>query len=131
MRQRKLIEEAKRAFLDITEVMWREKTFNPFGYKKMPGYYNLPDYQRQRLRNLYSWRYHKAQEIDRAPFLILDDRLLMTLAQAEIDLTDQTTNPPEDALRRFLPVCKRTAPDSSGTAPTLSGLTGSLIPSPP
>jgi ribonuclease D len=93
LRQRKLSEEAKRAFLDISEVMWREKTFNPFGYKKMPGYYNLPDYQRQRLRNLYSWRYHKAQEIDRAPFLILDDRLLMTLAQAEIDLTDQTAIP--------------------------------------
>lgn len=86
-------EVAERAFLDITEVMWHEKIFNPFGYKKMPGYYNLPDYQKQRLRNLYNWRYHKAQEIDRAPFLILDDRLLMTLAQAEIDLTDQTTMP--------------------------------------
>lgn len=93
LRERKLIAEAERAFQDIAAVMWREKSFNPFGYKKFPGYYNLLDYQKLRLRNLYSWRYHKAQEIDRAPFLILDDRLMMSLAQAEIDLTDQTPIP--------------------------------------
>ncbi len=87
---RNLTAEAERAFQDIAEVTWREKSFNSFGYKKLPGYYSLPDHQKLRLRNLYSWRYQKAQEIDRAPFLILDDRLMMTLAQAEIDLTESS-----------------------------------------
>jgi len=90
LQERNLTAEADRAFQDIAEVTWREKSFNPFGYKKMPGYYNLLDYQKLRLRNLYSWRYQKAQEIDRAPFLILDDRLMMILAQAEIDLTESS-----------------------------------------
>jgi len=86
--QKGLTETARKAFLDITEVTWHEKTFNPFAYKKLPGFYSLPDHQKQRLKNLYSWRYHKAQEIDRAPFLIMDDRLLMSLARLEVDLAE-------------------------------------------
>jgi len=79
-------ETAAKAFRGIAEATWREKSFNPFGYKKMPGYQGLQDQQKQRLRNLYAWRYRKAQETDRAPFLILDDRGLMSLARAEIGL---------------------------------------------
>jgi ribonuclease D len=86
--ERNLLGTAERAFQEIAEVMWHEKRLNPTGYKKLPGYHNLPEHEKHRLRNLYNWRYHKAQEIDLAPFLLLNDRLLMALARAEIDLTD-------------------------------------------
>ncbi|MBN1546562.1 MAG: ribonuclease D [Syntrophaceae bacterium] len=88
LHQKGLGEIAEKAFQEIAEVTWREKIFNPIGYKRLPGYANLVDYQKQRLRNLYRWRYEKAREIDRAPFLVLDDRLMMILAQAEIDLME-------------------------------------------
>ena len=101
LNEKGLSETARKAFLGITEVTWREKTFNPFGYKKLPGYYNLPDHQKLRLKNLYRWRFHKAQEIDRAPFLILDDRLMMTLAQAEIDLTESNAIPDKSQCGAF------------------------------
>ncbi len=90
LNQKGLSETARKAFLDITKVTWHEKTFNPFGYKKLPGYHSLPDHQKQRLKNLYSWRYHKAREIDRAPFLIMDDRLLMSLVRMDLDPAEST-----------------------------------------
>ena len=78
------------------------------------------DHQKQRLRNLYRWRYQKAQEIDRAPFLILDDRLMMTLAQAEIDPTDSGTVPDKSQCGAFCRYVNELIPIPAGPAAGLN-----------
>ena len=75
--------EAQRIFAGMTEVVWREKTLDTLAHRKAPGYGQLTAEQKDRLRRLFRWRFEKGQTLDRAPFMILNDRQLVDLAKLE------------------------------------------------
>ncbi|MDR2861153.1 MAG: ribonuclease D [Syntrophobacterales bacterium] len=81
--QEKRYDEAQKVFSDMTGVTWREKKFNPFGYKRLAGYADLEEHQKQRLRRLYRWRHDKARSTDRAAFMIVQDELLLDIARLD------------------------------------------------
>jgi ribonuclease D len=85
LRKNQRLEEAEKAFADITQVVWQEKTLDARGYSRIPGYYELaPDKQRV-LKLLYRWRFNKAAESNRAAFMILSDTDLIAVTKAEAD----------------------------------------------
>jgi ribonuclease D len=75
--------EAERMFNEMTEVVWRPKSIDPFGYRKLPGCGQLTPNQKERLRLLYRWRFDKAKETNIACFMILSNQQLVALAGVE------------------------------------------------
>jgi ribonuclease D len=72
--------EAERIFTDMTGVVWRPRDIERSGYRKLPGYGDLTPAQKDRLRLLYNWRFDKAKKTDRACFMILSNRQLVSIA---------------------------------------------------
>jgi ribonuclease D len=83
LREKGLDKEAERLFAGMAEVVWRAKTLDPVAYRRLPGYAELTPEQKERSRRLLRWRFEKGKELDRAPFMILDDRRLAGLAKLE------------------------------------------------
>ena len=75
--------QAARAFEGIAAVRWAEKKFNLRGYRGIPGYDTLPAEKKRRLRDLYRWRFRKAQETNTARFMILSDQDLFDIARTD------------------------------------------------
>ena len=75
-----LQESAREAFARIAETDWREKKFNRWGYAKIKGYNALNQEQKDLLKKLYLWRFHRAKEENRAVFMFLPDKNLLDLA---------------------------------------------------
>ena len=75
--------QAARAFEGIAAVRWAEKKFNLRGYRGIPGYDTLPAEKKRRLRDLYRWRFRKAQETNTARFMILSDQDLFDIAKID------------------------------------------------
>jgi ribonuclease D len=75
--------ESGRIFDEMTGIVWRPKTFNPGGYRSLPGSGELAPDQRKRLRLLYRWRFEKAKETNIACFMILSGQQLVSLAGIE------------------------------------------------
>ena len=75
--------QAERAFEGIAAVRWAEKKFNLRGYRGIPGYDTLPAEKKRRLRDLYRWRFRKAQETNTARFMILSDQDLFDIAKID------------------------------------------------
>jgi len=75
--------QAARAFEGIAAVRWAEKKFNLRGYRGIPGYETLSAEKKRRLRDLYRWRFRKAQETNMARFMILSDQDLFDLARTD------------------------------------------------
>ena len=75
--------QAARAFEGIAAVRWAEKKFNLRGYRGIPGYDSLPGEKKRRLRDLYRWRFRKAQETNTARFMILSDQDLFDIAKTD------------------------------------------------
>ena len=82
-----LYDEAQKIFSDITGVTWREKSFNPLGYRRFAGYTDLEEHQKQCLKRLYRWRHNKARTTDRAIFMIAKDELLLDMARLDPTIT--------------------------------------------
>jgi ribonuclease D len=78
-----LEKEARRQFVGLTAVVWRPKSLDRIGHRRLPGYATLSPGQREKARRLYRWRFEKGQEIDRAPFMILADSQLVALSRLE------------------------------------------------
>lgn len=74
-----LKETALKAFIKIAETNWREKIFNRQGYRKIKGYDLLNREQKDLLKKLYIWRFHRAKEENRAIFMFLPDKNLLDL----------------------------------------------------
>ena len=70
---------AEESFMKIAETDWREKKFNTRGYVKIKGYDSLNPEQRNLLKKLYVWRFHRAKEENRAVFMFLPDKNLLDL----------------------------------------------------
>jgi ribonuclease D len=75
--------QAARAFEGIAAVRWAEKKFNLRGYRGIPGYETLSAEKKRRLRELYRWRFRKAQETNMARFMILSDQDLFDIARTD------------------------------------------------
>jgi ribonuclease D len=75
---------AEKAFEDIADVMWGNKSnFNPRGYKNIKGYPLLSVQEKCCLKDLYQWRFQKAEETNLALFRILSDQTLVDLVRMD------------------------------------------------
>ncbi|MCE5262273.1 MAG: ribonuclease D [Deltaproteobacteria bacterium] len=83
LREKGVEKEAKHLFVGMTAVVWRPKTLDRLGHRRLPGYGHLTSEQRERLRLLYRWRFEKARELNRACFMLLSDPQLVALARLE------------------------------------------------
>lgn len=84
LREGDLREEADRAFWEVAGATWQERTFDVWGFMRIPGLERLSDRQRDRLQRLYQWRFNKAKETDRAVFMVMSDEELLRLAETDI-----------------------------------------------
>lgn len=75
------VAEARAAFERVTEARWSKQEFDPYGFWKVKGAHELSDQQLAILRELYLYRDERAQELDRPPFKVLTDRVLVRLSQ--------------------------------------------------
>jgi len=75
--------EALRAFADIAAVTWQEKMLDIQGHKKIKPYAFLSADQKKSLKLLWSWRFQKARNLNRAIFMILSDQELVNLTKIE------------------------------------------------
>jgi ribonuclease D len=75
--------EAKRLFVEMTAVVWRPRVLDRSAHRNIAGYAQLTSGQKERLRLLYRWRFEKAQEINRACFMLLPDPQLVALARTD------------------------------------------------
>lgn len=75
--------EALRAFADIAAVTWQEKMLDIQGHKKIKPYAFLSADQKKSLKRLWSWRFQKARDLNRAIFMILSDQELVNLTKIE------------------------------------------------
>ena len=83
LRERGLQKEAERLFAGMTAVVWQPRILDRLAHRRLPGFATLSAEQKERLRRLFRWRFEKAQEIDRAAFMILSDQHLVALARLE------------------------------------------------
>ncbi len=87
----------------MTDVVWQPKILDRLAHRRLPGYATLTAEQKEHLRRLFRWRFEKAQEIDRALFMILTDQHLVDLSRLENPSLDSLTGPgllsPEKAHR--------------------------------
>ncbi len=87
--------EAGRTFAGMTAVLWQPRTLDRAAHRRLPGFAVLTGKQRERARDLFRWRFEKAQETDRAAFMILSDQQLAALAKME--------HPSREAMAALLP----------------------------
>ncbi|MGA2554482.1 MAG: ribonuclease D [Smithella sp.] len=76
-----LKDAAAEAFVKIAETNWREKRLDRHGHTKIKGYYCLNQEQKELIKRLYIWRFHRAKDENRAVFMFLPDKNLLELAQ--------------------------------------------------
>ncbi len=104
LRERGLQKDAERLFAGMTAVVWQPKILDCFAYRRLPGFAGLTAEQKERLRRLFRWRFEKAQEIDRALFMIVSDQHLVALARLEdpsLASIAATTNLPAGKVHHF------------------------------
>ena len=75
------MEEARAAFERVTEARWTKQGFDPNGFRRVKGARDLNDQELAVLRELYLYRDHRAQELDRPPFKVLAEGVLVRLSQ--------------------------------------------------
>jgi len=76
-----LKDAAAEAFVKIADTNWREKRLDRHGHTKIKGYYCLNQEQKELIKRLYIWRFHRAKDENRAVFMFLPDKNLLELAQ--------------------------------------------------
>lgn len=72
---------AAEAFAKIADTHWKEKRIDRQGHTKISGYNSLEQKQKDLLKKLYIWRFHRAKDENRAVFMFLPDNNLLGLAQ--------------------------------------------------
>ncbi|MHB8909352.1 MAG: HRDC domain-containing protein [Syntrophales bacterium] len=75
--------EAAQLFAGMAAVVWQPKVLDRLAHRRLPGYSTLSAEQKERLRRLFRWRFEKAQETNRAPFMILSDQHIVGLSRLE------------------------------------------------
>jgi len=82
LRERGMADQAEAAFAAMANVAWQEKTPHLRAPERIAGYEDLTAEQRSRLRRLFLWRFAKAREVDRSPFMVLSDQDLLRLCRS-------------------------------------------------
>jgi ribonuclease D len=80
--QRGRWEEAQEVFDQVAASEPMSHTFDPEDFRRVKGASDLTGREQAILRALYIWRDREARRQDRPPFKVLNDRALVTLAQA-------------------------------------------------
>jgi ribonuclease D len=75
------VEEARYAFARVAESRWADRQFDPEGFWRIRGARELDETGLAVLRALYLYRDRRARALDRPPFKILGDRVLLALSQ--------------------------------------------------
>ena len=57
-----LKDAATEAFVKIADTNWREKRLDRHGHTKIKGYYCLNQEQKELIKRLYVWRFHRAKD---------------------------------------------------------------------
>lgn len=76
-------EEAQEAFRQLCQIEYVPRPFDPEGFWRINGARSLQGHQLSVLRELYLWREQLAEEMDRPPFKVLNDRALIALSRAQ------------------------------------------------
>ncbi len=75
------VEEARAAFARVAQSRWTRRTFDPEGFWRVKGVHTLDGTGLAVLRELYAYREQRAREMDRPPFKVLGDGVLVTLSR--------------------------------------------------
>ena len=73
-------QEACRRFGELCGAKWSKRAFDPDGYVRLRGAQRLSSGEKRVLRELYLWRERTARDLNRPPFRIAGDDLLLRLA---------------------------------------------------
>lgn len=79
---RGLLQDARDAFERLERIEPPKRTFNPEDFWHIKGARDLTPQQRTVLRALYLYREKKAASLDRAPFRVLSEQLLVRIAES-------------------------------------------------
>ncbi|MEA3335247.1 MAG: HRDC domain-containing protein [Chloroflexota bacterium] len=74
-------EEALETFERLPGLEWSEKPFNPDAFWKINGARELSHRERAILKEVFLYREQRAQQLDRPPFKVLNQRVLLTISQ--------------------------------------------------
>ena len=116
--------KAQQAFREIAAVRWNERTYDPYGYCRIEGYRELKKRQKERIRNLYEWRFKKAKETNIAVFMVLSDQNLLELSRFRArSLADLHKNGhlPDGRIRKYgaeLIALLKTSQESDSASPS-------------
>jgi ribonuclease D len=75
-------EEAREVFDQVARSEPTPRTFDPQDFWRVKGAFDLSTKEQSILRELYIWRDQEAHRLDRPVFKVLNDRVLVALAQA-------------------------------------------------
>jgi ribonuclease D len=85
LKKKGLDRRAERSFEDeVASAKWTERTLDPTGYRRIPGYEELNRSQKNRLQALYKWRFRKAKETNTAVFMVLSDKDILDISRARV-----------------------------------------------
>ncbi|HIQ05856.1 MAG TPA: hypothetical protein EYH31_09225, partial [Anaerolineae bacterium] len=73
-------EEALEAFASLPDIEYEDKVFDPEGFWRIHGVRDLSPRELAVLRELYLWREREAQRLDRPPFKVAHNDVLLQLA---------------------------------------------------
>jgi ribonuclease D len=88
LKNKNLLPVAQEAFAKIAASSWHEKRLDRHGHSKIEGYHRLNHEQKELLKKLYTWRFRRAKEENRAIFMFLPDKKLIEIAQCKGNIKD-------------------------------------------
>lgn len=83
LQARKRWREAREAFNALPAILYTEKPFDPDGFWRMKAARDLSPSDLAILRELYLWRDEQARALDRPPFKVLSDDVLVQICQRQ------------------------------------------------
>jgi ribonuclease D len=128
LEEKNRVEEARIAFERVSQSEWTERTFDPDGFWRIKGVRKLDDTELAVLRALYVYRDHRAQAMDRPPFKVFSDQILVSLSQKRPSSLSQLARTkglprrlPVRAQKQILKVIQRATKDDPPKRPERTG----------
>lgn len=88
LEQRGRAEEARESFNRLTTLEWIEKPFDTEGFWRINGARDLPPVGQAVLRELYLFREGEAQRLNRPPFKLFGEELMVAISREQPDSLD-------------------------------------------
>jgi len=83
LRGRRRWREAQEAFRALPDIAYVEKPFDPEGFWRLRGARTLQPHELAVLREVYLWRDEQARQLNRPPFKVLGDDVIVLLSQRQ------------------------------------------------